>query len=597
MSRAVPPSLEELLGGGAQKDEGLKPKFLSKAERQKLALERRNAKVSASQAPSKVLSQARFKPYKKPGAPASGASDESELDRQRKEEFERSYSKILENSRVKKFSFDWDSKDDTISSDDLSSMVPVDAYSRSGTAGKKDRFSLTSSSNRHWSEKSLDEMTSRDWRIFKEDFEIIIKGSSNDVLPMRYWTESKIPAELTDVIKQLNFTEPTPIQRASIPVSLANRDLIGIAETGSGKTLAYLIPMLTKILKLPKLDEYNKIDGPYGLVLVPTRELAQQIEVECNKFLSKLRQQFNVISIVGGKVIEKTIIALQNNPIGIIIATPGRLIDCLENHYLVLNQIEFLVLDECDKMIEMNFGDQVKKITEFMPINGGSGARGGSKKRQNMMFTATMTSDVENLSKSYVENPVIINIGNNVSSNEMQINDRIEQKFEFFSGSNNDENKKMSKLVSILSKHNYSPPIIIFINYKETGEILNKKLTDFGFKVAFLHGSKSQDQRELSIKQLKEGKVDILIGTNVASRGIDINNVSLVINYQMPKKIDDYIHRIGRTGRAGNYGTAITFLNQESDEFLFNDLKKLLVKSGNKVPAEFKAIGANTSIV
>ncbi len=567
MSERGPISLEELIAKKKSEGKLETPKFLSKKERQKLALERRQNKVNQIQSNN---ASHRFKPYD-----ITKTEDKKDsFD----ENFSKNYEKVLERARTgKKFNFEWKNDDDTLNNTD---SIASQYASYDLSKPRKDDIGYAKSKSKknwddiHWSEKPLENMKARDWRILKEDFEIITRGS-NLPSPLRNWKESKIPNELLDIIEKLGYKDPTPIQRASIPISLSKKDIIGIAETGSGKTLAYLIPMLSKLLKLPRLNEFTKTDGPYGLILVPTRELAQQIETEFKKF-SKYLPNIDIISIVGGKLIEKNILDLQNRTIEIIIATPGRLIDCLERHYLVLNQINFLVLDESDKMIEMNFGDQVAKITEFM-----------NTKRQNMMFTATMTSDVEKLSKSYVNDPAIVNIGN-VSSSEMTINDRIEQRFEFFNS--NDDSKKANKLTRILSSGQYPAPIIIFINYKESGEYLFKNLTQSGFKVALIHGSKNQEQREFAIKQLKEGKADILIGTNVASRGIDIPNVSLVVNFQMSKKIDDYIHRVGRTGRAGSYGTSITFLSDEADSEIYGDLKKLVSKSGNKLPEEFKKI-------
>lgn len=560
-------SLQDLIAKKKNEGQLEKPKFLSKKERQQLALERRAQKVNQTKAQT-TIGSTRFKPYdiEKPTDKSKAQNEE--------DDFSKNYEKALERNRAgKKFNFGWKEDDDTWTEDSLLAKYSIEQKPR-----KDDLLLLNPRKNKldslHWSEKPLEKMKDRDWRILKEDFEIITKGS-NLPNPLRNWKESKIPNELINIIDKLGYKDPTPIQRASIPISLSKKDIIGIAETGSGKTLAYLIPMLSKLLKLPRLNEFSKVDGPYGLILVPTRELAQQIETEFQKF-SKYLPEIDIISIVGGKLIEKNIIDLQNRTIEIIIATPGRLIDCLERHILVLNQVNFLVLDESDKMIEMNFGEQVAKITEYI-----------NKNRQNMMFTATMTSDVEKLSKEYVNDPAIVNIGD-VSSTEMVVNERIEQKFEFFT--TDDDSKKLKRLSRILSNNQYTPPIIIFINYKETGEYLFKNLTQSGFKVSIIHGSKKQEQREFAIKQLKDGKVDILIGTNVASRGIDIPNVSLVVNFQMTKKIDDYIHRVGRTGRAGAYGTSITFLSEDADLDIYGDLKKALQRSGNKIPEELKKV-------
>jgi ATP-dependent RNA helicase DDX23/PRP28 len=562
-------SLEDLIAKKKQEGQLLTPKFLSKRERQQIEdihkLQELDKKKNLEQEQKKL-----DKTAKRPHEPSY--TDSIRLKRTKDDEIKLRKS-TEKNGRGRKFQFDWDEEEDTTNNDLISKygFPAIEARTMNHLEKARDQ-----TDELHWSQKPLDKMKSRDWRIMKEDFEIITRGSGL-ANPLRSWDESSIPVELLNIIYRLGYKEPTPIQRASIPISLKKKDLIGVAETGSGKTLAFLIPMLSRLLQLPRLNEITKSDGPYGLILVPTRELAQQIELELIKFVKYL-PHIDTISIVGGKLIEKNILDLQNKTIEIIIATPGRLIDCLERHYLVLNQIQFLVLDESDKMIEMNFGEQVEKITEFIT----------NSHRQNMMFTATLTNEVENLSRKYVNEPAIVNIGS-ASSKDISVNERITQKFVFFN--TGDEFKKQKTLEKIITSNQYKPPIIVFINYKETGEQLFRHLQSKGVLVSIIHGSKSQDQREYALKQLKDGRVDVLIATSVASRGIDVNNVSLVINYQMTKKIDEYIHRIGRTGRAGNYGTAITFLSDETDVSIYPELKKLLQKSGNKVPDEFKKLG------
>lgn len=555
-------SLRELLSRKREEVELNAPKFLSKREREQLELEQRQ------ESERKKLAQAERK--RKEGEMDSKKRPLrlKEADVQSKRT--RHETKKVVNGRTSKFNFEWRDEDDTKNLGLVQEygIQPVDVSFNSALLDK-------GLDDVHWSRKPLSEMKTRDWRIMKEDFEIITRGT-NLPNPLRSWTESDIVPDLLKIIQNLGYKEPTPIQRAAIPIALQKRDIIGVAETGSGKTLAFLLPMLSKVLKLARLNEVTKNDGPYGLILVPTRELAQQIEIELNKFLRFL-PMIDTVSLVGGKLIERDILDLQNKNIEIVIATPGRLIDCLESHYLVLNQVKFLVLDESDKMIEMNFGEQVEKIKTFMTDG----------ERQNMMFTATLTNEVEKLSREYVKSPAIVNIGS-ASSRDGVVNERITQRFEFFG--KDEENKKVKRLERIVTSHEFKPPIIVFVNYKETGEQLFKHLQSRGVRVTMIHGSKSQDQRELALKQLKDGRADVLVATSVASRGIDINNVSLVVNYQMTKKCDEYIHRIGRTGRAGNYGTSITFLTEDYDKAVYPELKRLLQKSGNKIPSEFKRL-------
>lgn len=219
---------------------------------------------------------------------------------------------------------------------------------------------------RHWSEKTLDEMKDRDWRIFKEDFSIAARGG-NIPLPIRYWHEATgIPPEIQDIIQQVGYKEPSAIQRQAIPIGLNIRDMIGIAETGSGKTAAFLIPMLVYISKLPPLTDANRHMGPYALVLAPTRELAQQIEQEARKFTSRLG--YKCVSIVGGKQMEEQALQLRDGA-EIIIATPGRLKDCIERSIVVFGQCTYVVMDEADKMIGLGFEDVINFILDTLPVS------------------------------------------------------------------------------------------------------------------------------------------------------------------------------------------------------------------------------------
>lgn len=219
--------------------------------------------------------------------------------------------------------------------------------------------------DRHWSEKAHDEMTERDWRIFREDYNITIKGGKIPN-PIRSWAESGFPKEIIEIIDKVGYKEPTPIQRQAIPIGLQNRDIIGVAETGSGKTLAFLIPLLSWIQSLPKIERLEDADqGPYAIIMAPTRELAQQIEEETIKFGQPLG--IRTVVVVGGLSREEQGFRLRLG-CEIVIATPGRLIDVLENRYLVLSQCTYIVLDEADRMIDMGFEPDVQKILEYMPV-------------------------------------------------------------------------------------------------------------------------------------------------------------------------------------------------------------------------------------
>lgn len=432
--------------------------------------------------------------------------------------------------------------------------------------------------DRHWSEKAHDEMTERDWRIFREDYNITIKGGKIPN-PIRSWAESGFPKEIIEIIDKVGYKEPTPIQRQAIPIGLQNRDIIGVAETGSGKTLAFLIPLLSWIQSLPKIERLEDADqGPYAIIMAPTRELAQQIEEETIKFGQPLG--IRTVVVVGGLSREEQGFRLRLG-CEIVIATPGRLIDVLENRYLVLSQCTYIVLDEADRMIDMGFEPDVQKILEYMPVTNlkpdSEEAEDASKLmenfyskkkyRQTVMFTATMPPAVERLARSYLRRPATVYIGSVGKPTE-----RTEQ-IVFMMG----EHDKRKKLMEILSK-GIEPPVIIFVNQKKGADVLAKGLEKLGYNSCTLHGGKGQEQREYALAALKSGAKDMLVATDVAGRGIDIKDVSLVINYDMAKTIEDYTHRIGRTGRAGKNGVAISFVTKD-DSALFYDLKQCVMAS------------------
>ncbi|XP_063926837.1 probable ATP-dependent RNA helicase DDX23 [Zophobas morio] len=442
---------------------------------------------------------------------------------------------------------------------------------------EQDKMAKRKLDERHWSEKALDEMTERDWRIFKEDFNISTKGGRIPH-PIRSWKECEgLSEKIAKIIDSLGYREPTPIQRQAIPIGLLNRDVLGIAQTGSGKTAAFLIPMLVWITNLPREERIAPADGPWSIIMAPTRELAQQIDEECQKFSRPLGMK--TVSIIGGLSREEQAFQLRLG-VEIVIATPGRLKDVLEQRYVVLNRCTYVVMDEADRMIDMGFEPDVKAILDFMPASNlkpdnddaenpdvlAQNTKSTKKYRQTVMFTATMPPAVERLAQSYMRKPATVIIGTAGSAVES-----VEQQVMFIS-----ELDKRSKLLEILPE--CEPPVIVFANQKKTCDYLLKTLDQAGYKAITLHGGKSQEQRQHALELLKTGVKDILVATDVAGRGIDIQDVSLVINYDMAKTIEDYTHRIGRTGRAGKSGVALTFLTTADKDVLY-DLKQAILKS------------------
>lgn len=443
--------------------------------------------------------------------------------------------------------------------------------------------------DKHWSEKKLDQMRERDWRIFKEDFNIATKGGSIPN-PMRSWKESGLPKRLLDIVDQVGYTEPSAVQRAAIPIALQSRDLIGVAVTGSGKTAAFLLPLLVYISELPALDEMTKNDGPYAIILAPTRELAQQIEIEAKKFATPLG--FTCVSLVGGHSIEEQSFNMRDGA-EIIIATPGRLVDCIERRVLVLSQCCYVIMDEADRMIDLGFEEPVNKILDALPVSNekpdtddaenalamSQHLHGRDRYRQTMMYTATMPPAVERIARKYLRRPAIVTIGN-----VGEAVDTVEQRVEFVAG----EDKRKKRMYEILNSREFSAPIIVFVNIKRNCDAVARDIQKMGFSSVTLHGSKSQDQREAALQSLRNGQTEILVATDLAGRGIDVPDVSLVLNFNMATNIESYTHRIGRTGRAGKQGVAITFLGNEDADVMY-DLKQMISKSDiSRVPEELR---------
>ena len=468
---------------------------------------------------------------------------------------------------------------------------------------RADKETLVMQRQRHWSEKPLDEMEERDWRIFKEDFEINTRGHRIPH-PMRSWKESILPPVILHALAKAGYEKPSPIQRAAIPVGLINRDVIGIAETGSGKTVAFLLPMLVYISRLPPITSATAEAGPYALIMAPTRELAQQISDECNKFGREMA--IRNVCIVGGLAIEEQGAKLRDGA-EVVIGTPGRLIDCVEKRYLVLDQCNYVVLDEADRMIDMNFEPQIVRVMDAMPSTnlrpdtdalddekqtgtatcaaldtadmedsvGGMEVERPHRYRQTIMFSATMAPKVMLLAKKYLRGPVEIAVGDRRGKASSNVEQRVE-----WVKTDADKKRRLQELLS-----NEQPPFIIFCNLKRTCDGVQAIVTGCGLRSDVLHGSKTQEVRQRTLQQFKDGQLQVLIATDVMARGIDIDDIRHVVNYEMPADIQSYTHRIGRTGRAGKKGVATSYVADKDADILY-DLKTMLKEANQTVPHE-----------
>lgn len=596
-SNTLPISVQDLLRNKREDlERQKKPIFLSKIQRERLSqLPSNSPKINKDMDSLKSINKRSLYQELKPTTKNSNSLQAKKIN----------FSGISKGSnqlattrkkKHEKFKFEWNSQDDTVNENDPLYELHIQKRERNDeifTSKDSKKKVKSIDQNVHWSKKSLDKMNDRDWRNFKSSFGILTKGT-NIPNPIRFWQESSIPKELIDIVNKLGYKDPTPIQRASIPIALTRRDVIGVAKTGSGKTASFIIPLLTCIMSFPILNEISKINGPYAIVLVPTRELAQQIQYETKKFCEPLG--FRCASVVGGRSIEEQAHELQQG-VEILIATPGRLDDLIERRIVVLSQCCYVVMDEADRMIDFGFEPQVKKILDALPLDDRSPESSINMKSppegrkplhiQTMMYTATLPSKIEKLADTYLKTPAIVKIGN-----IDQVADKIEQHLEFI----NTNEKRIQRLLTILKSRKFHPPVIIFANTHNNCDMVSKSLKEGGWNSVVMHGGKSQEKRELSLSQLRSGVADCLVATGVAARGIDIPNVSLVVNFQMPISIEEYTHRIGRTGRAGKSGVAITFLGPE-DSDVISELVKLVEKSGpSKIPEDLRRFGRKQNI-
>lgn len=328
-------------------------------------------------------------------------------------------------------------------------------------------------------------------------------------------------------VKSKGYLKPTPIQDGAIPPILAGRDVVGIAQTGTGKTAAFLLPLITKVAH----QRHERV-----LILAPTRELTLQIYEEFAAFGAGLG--IGAVMCVGGLNIRPQINALRRNP-NFVIATPGRLKDLVQQKCVHLERFHTLVLDEADRMVDMGFIRDIKFLIGFMP-----------RERHSLFFSATISPDVHHLIQQFLRDPVTVSVkSRDTSSNVDQDIIRVA-----------DKHKKFDTLVALLSKPEFSK-VLIFGRTKWGVEKLSISLTRHGFKAASIHSNKSQSQRQKALDLFKKHVIKILVATDVAARGLDITDVSHVINYDMPNSYDDYVHRIGRTGRADKTGKALTFVD------------------------------------
>lgn len=348
-------------------------------------------------------------------------------------------------------------------------------------------------------------------------------------VPSHTFEQFGLNRQTTETLKYMKFVQPSAIQDQSIPPALEGKDIIGLANTGTGKTAAFLLPTIEKLLNDRQLVSV--------LVLAPTRELAQQIDEEFRRFSSG-QKLFSTL-VVGGANITRQIQQVKRGP-HVIIGTPGRIKDLIDRRVLRLQNVNTFVLDEADRMCDMGFVKDIRTIESELP-----------KDRQTFCFSATMTSDVKTIVEEFMVDPVTISVVKSTT------NDHIEQDVVHA----RDKAHKIELLTEMLKDPEFEK-VIVFGETKFGVQRLADSLSNNKLPAVAIHGNKSQSQRERALKSFKNDQVNILVATDVAARGIDINDVSHVINFDPPKVYDDYVHRIGRTGRAGKSGKALTFITK-----------------------------------
>ena len=364
------------------------------------------------------------------------------------------------------------------------------------------------------------------------------------------FTDLDIIRPIQKALKEEGYIKPTPIQSKSITPLLEGRDLLGCAQTGTGKTAAFAIPIIQQIYNDKKTLKGKRTIK--AVILAPTRELAIQIE---ENFVAYARHTNIKSLVIFGGVSQNPQVKALKEGVDILIATPGRMLDLYNQKFLKLNDVKHFVLDEADSMLDMGMIHDVKRIISHLP-----------KVRQNIFFSATMPKEISKLADSIFKNPVKVEVAPVSSTTEM-----VEQNIYFVS------KKQKTKLLIDLLKNNPRESVLVFSRTKHGANKITKDLISSSISAAAIHGNKSQNARQLALNEFKEGKIRVLVATDIAARGIDIDELPFVINYDLPEVAETYVHRIGRTGRAGRSGRATAFCSMEERD-LYKAIEKLINK-------------------
>ncbi len=381
------------------------------------------------------------------------------------------------------------------------------------------------------------------------------------------FTDLGLAPELLKALEESGYTTPTPIQAQAIPVALAGRDLMAGAQTGTGKTAAFALPILQKLLPFASTSASPARHPVRALILTPTRELAIQVEESVRTYAKHV--PIRSLVVFGGVDIKTQTPSLRTG-IEVLVATPGRLLDHVEQRTVQLNQVQMLVLDEADRMLDMGFMPDLKRILALLPA-----------KRQNLMFSATFSKEIKKLSEEFLSNPTLIEVARSNAAAE-----NVTQKV--YSVAQADKHALLAEIL----RGDGASQVLVFTKTKLTASRLARQLQREGVSADAIHGDKSQLERLQALEAFKQGTVAVLIATDVAARGLDIDQLPMVINYEIPSAPEDYVHRIGRTGRAGASGTAISLVSPEEEKYL-KEIEKLIKheiqRENATIPAPAKA--------
>ncbi|KXJ28183.1 probable ATP-dependent RNA helicase DDX41 [Exaiptasia diaphana] len=406
----------------------------------------------------------------------------------------------------------------------------------------------------------------------RKKWHILVEGSDIPP-PIKTFKEMKFPRPIINALKKKGIVHPTPIQIQGLPAVLMGRDMIGIAFTGSGKTLVFTLPIIMFSLEQEKALPFQRNEGPFGLIVVPSRELARQT-YDVITYLTRALEADGFPTLrtslcIGGSSIKDQTEAMKRG-VHMVVATPGRLMDLLDKKILTLDTCRYLVLDEADRMIDMGFEEDVRTIFSYF-----------KSQRQTLLFSATMPKKIQNFAKSALVLPVTVNVGRAGAANLDVI-----QEVEYV--------KQEAKIVYLLEcLQKTPPPVLIFAEKKKDVDDIHEYLLLKGVEAVAIHGDKDQEERVHAVQGFRQAVKDVLVATDIASKGLDFPDVQHVVNFDMPEDIENYVHRIGRTGRCGKTGIATTFINKSCDESVLLDLKHLLLEAKQKIPPVLAALQAD----